>query len=234
MVIEDAAHGVKATYKGKELGTLGDFGALSFHETKNIISGEGGALLVNNPKFTKRAEIIWQKGTDRSRFLRGEVDKYTWKDIGSSFLPGELMAAFLWAQLEAANKITKKRLKLWNRYHQALERFEGPGSFSRPQIPVGCHHNGHSYFILCDSKKTQISYLEKLKNNKIHATFHYRPLHLSSFAKKSKFKISCLKATKTVSECLIRLPLYVGLTKQDQNKIIQIIKKLSVKNKNHK
>ena len=223
LVIEDAAHGVKATYKGRELGTMGDFGALSFHETKNIISGEGGALLVNNPKFINRAEIVWQKGTDRNRFLRGEVDKYTWKDIGSSFLPGEMTAAFLWAQMESAHRITQKRLKIWNQYDKALQRAGKRGQFDCPKIPKVCKHNAHSYFLLCHSKTGQKSILKRLKSEGIQATFHYRPLHLSDFAKKAKFNKLELNITRKASDCLIRLPFFVNLKRNEQKKIIQTI-----------
>ena len=219
LVIEDAAHGVKATYKGRELGTMGDFGALSFHETKNIISGEGGALLVNNPNFINRAEIVWQKGTDRNRFLRGEVDKYTWRDIGSSFLPGELVAAFLWAQLAEADDITKKRLEIWNRYHQALGSLEIAGKLLRPQIPKNCRHNAHMYYLLLPTPKKQREVIAKLQLKKIQAVWHYQPLHLSSRGKKSPKKASTLKQTDRLSKTIVRLPFYLGLKPRDISRI---------------
>ena len=147
-VVEDAAQGVMSSYKGRALGSIGDLGAYSFHETKNVISGEGGALLVNDPELALRAEIIREKGTDRSRFFRGEVDKYTWQEVGSSFLPGELIAAFLWAQLEEAERITNDRLASWARYHELLEPLEAKGILRRPVIPEGCQHNAHMYYVL--------------------------------------------------------------------------------------
>ena len=147
-VVEDAAQGVMSSYKGRALGSIGDLGAYSFHETKNVISGEGGALLVNDPELALRAEIIREKGTDRSRFFRGEVDKYTWQEVGSSFLPGELIAAFLWAQLEEAERITSERLASWARYHELLEPLEAKGILRRPVVPEGCQHNAHMYYVL--------------------------------------------------------------------------------------
>lgn len=204
LVIEDAAHGVKATYKGRELGTMGDFGALSFHETKNIISGQGGALLVNNPKFIRRAEIVWQKGTDRSRFIRGEVDKYTWRDIGSSFQPGELTAAFLWAQLEKANQIINKRLKIWSNYQKALSELEKTGVLQKKTIPKTCKHNGHIYYILLQSKKSKRKLIQNLKKLKINAVSHYEPLHLSKYGSKYMKKSSKLNRTEKISERIVR------------------------------
>jgi len=147
-VVEDAAQGVMASYKGRMLGSIGDLGAYSFHETKNVISGEGGALLVNDPALATRAEIIREKGTDRSRFFRGEVDKYTWQEVGSSFLPGELIAAFLWAQLEEAQSVTNERLAIWGRYHELLAPFEQKGLLRRPIVPADCQHNAHMYYVL--------------------------------------------------------------------------------------
>ena len=219
LVIEDAAHGVKATYKGRELGTMGDFGALSFHETKNIISGQGGALLVNNPKFIRRAEIVWQKGTDRSRFIRGEVDKYTWRDIGSSFQPGELTAAFLWAQLEKANQIINKRLKIWSNYQKALSELEKTGVLQKKTIPKTCKHNGHIYYILLQSKKSKRKLIQNLKKLKINTVSHYEPLHLSKYGSKYMKKSNKLNQTEKISERIVRLPIFLTLSKQDFNKI---------------
>jgi dTDP-4-amino-4,6-dideoxygalactose transaminase len=234
VVIEDAAHCVKAKYNNKELGTLGDFGALSFHETKNIISGEGGALLINNAKFIERAEIIWQKGTDRTRFFRGEVDKYSWKDIGSSFLPGELMGAFLWAQLEKVDDITQKRLRVWRRYHKAFNAIEEKQIAKRPKIPAKCSHNAHNYFLICKSKKQRIVLLKKLHQKKIGATFHYIPLHTSTFAKKNiKQSYNMTKTTK-ISNRIVRLPLYTKISKKDQEKVIKnVIQVLKSYEKKH-
>lgn len=221
LVIEDAAHGVKATYKGRELGSIGDLGALSFHETKNIISGEGGALLVNNPKFIKRAEIVWQKGTDRSRFLRGQVDKYTWRDVGSSFLPGELTAAFLWAQMEKARVITNKRLTIWNYYHQKLERLERSGVLRRPVIPQDCQHNAHMYYILLRNKNNRKKTIQRLEKKGVCSVFHYLPLHSSPKGKKLKNNKQKIIRTKLIADRILRLPLFYWLTQKQQTKIIQ-------------
>ena len=231
LVIEDAAHGVKATYKGRELGTMGDFGALSFHETKNIISGEGGALLVNNAKFINRAEIVWQKGTDRNRFSRGEVDKYTWRDVGSSFLPGELVAAFLWAQLAEADDITKNRLEIWNRYHQALGSLEIAGKLLRPQIPKNCRHNAHMYYAIFSSQKVRNKFIKHLQKYNIKSVFHYLPLHLSKFAKynygrkKNKKDSSDCSVSKYISDRIVRLPFYTKMKKKEQQMVIEGIKR---------
>jgi dTDP-4-amino-4,6-dideoxygalactose transaminase len=225
LVIEDAAHGVKATYKDRELGTMGDFGVLSFHETKNIISGEGGALLVNNTKFIKRAEIIWQKGTDRSRFIRGEVDKYTWRDIGSSFLPGELTAAFLWAQLEMAAEITRKRLAIWNYYHKKLQKLERSGALRRQTLPPACRHNAHMYFVLLKNKKTRDSLLRSLKRKQIASVFHYVPLHQSAKGKQYLKRKQVLLHTSRIASRIIRLPLFYSLQTKQQKNIISILTK---------
>lgn len=227
LVIEDAAHGVKATYKGKELGSIGDFGALSFHETKNIISGEGGALLINNAKFVSRAEVIWQKGTDRSRFLRGEVDKYTWRDIGSSFLPSELTASFLWAQLKKASVITKKRKMIWNYYHKELTKQEQMGLLCRPKVPIECRHNAHMYFILLPNHKVRNKILKILNKIKIAAVFHYVPLHLSPKGKSFIKKNRSLQTTEKVAKRILRLPLFYSLTQKKQKSILTTIKKLA-------
>jgi dTDP-4-amino-4,6-dideoxygalactose transaminase len=229
LVIEDAAHGVKATYKGRELGTMGDFGALSFHETKNIISGEGGALLVNNRKFVKRAEIIWQKGTDRARFVRGNVDKYTWRDIGSSFLPGELMAAFLWAQLEYVTKITAKRLKLWQGYHRAFATLRESGFASFPMIPPHVAHNGHNYYLVLSSAKAQKALIQFLKHKKIAAVFHYLPLHLSPFARKKGGGRANCPVAKRVSSCLVRLPFYTSMNHKSQQQVIEAVRSFGIR-----
>lgn len=178
-VVEDAAQGVMASYKGRALGSIGDLGAYSFHETKNVISGEGGALLVNDPELALRAEIIREKGTDRSRFFRGEVDKYTWQEVGSSFLPGELIAAFLWAQLEEADRITQERLAIWQHYHELLEPLESKGVLRRPIVPDGCQHNAHMYYVLLASDIDRQIVLDEFKRNDIWPVFHYVPLHSS-------------------------------------------------------
>ena len=224
-VVEDAAQGVMASYRGRALGSIGDLGTYSFHETKNVISGEGGALLVNDPEMALRAEIIREKGTDRSQFFRNEVDKYTWQEIGSSFLPGELIAAFLWAQLEEADRITQQRLTSWQRYHELLEPLESRGILRRPIIPDHCQHNAHMYYLLLDSKQDRKRVLEAFKKLEITAVFHYIPLHSSPAGKRYGRTAGSLEVTNVQSERLVRLPLWVGLTEQDQDKVIDTLKK---------
>jgi dTDP-4-amino-4,6-dideoxygalactose transaminase len=223
LVIEDAAHCVKATYKGRELGSIGHLGALSFHETKNIISGEGGALLINDRKFVERAEVIWQKGTNRKAFQQGEVDKYTWVDIGSSFLPGEITAAFLWAQMQEATRITRKRFVSWQLYHGLLEPLEKAGKLRRPIVPSGCEHNAHMYYILLDSLKQREQKLKKLEREGVNAVFHYVPLHSSPAGKKYGRLGGKLPLTQDISERIIRLPLFIGLNARQQNTIAKML-----------
>ncbi len=215
-VVEDAAQGITASYKGRELGSIGDLGAYSFHETKNVISGEGGALLVNDRGLAARAEVIWQKGTDRGRFFRGEVDKYTWQDVGSSFLPGELVAAFLWAQLGEADHITRRRLACWKRYHQLLGPLESKGLLRRPIVPEGRQHNAHMYYILLPVGVDRNEMLGKLKNDGISCVFHYVPLHSSPAGKRYAVASGKLDVTNRQSERLIRLPLWIGLAQEQQ------------------
>jgi dTDP-4-amino-4,6-dideoxygalactose transaminase len=221
-VIEDAAQGVMATYKGRALGAIGDLGAYSFHETKNVISGEGGALLVNAPEFTERAEIIREKGTNRSQFFRGEVDKYTWQDLGSSFLPGELIAAFLWAQLEEADGITAARLAKWQHYHDLIEPLARDGRLRQPIVPAECQHNAHMYYVLLDPKIDRQKVLATLKRQGIYAVFHYIPLHSSPAGKKFGRTHGDLSVTDDVSERLIRLPLWVDITDEQQRHVVDI------------
>ncbi len=224
MVVEDAAQGIMASYKGRALGSIGDIGAYSFHETKNVISGEGGAILVNDPALEIRAEMIREKGTDRSRFFRNEVDKYTWQEIGSSFLPGELIAAFLWAQLEEANSITQDRLKGWYSYHEMLESLESKGILRRPIIPNDCQHNAHMYYVLLNSDINRSAVLEEFSRNDISAVFHYVPLHSSPAGKHHARTNGSLEITDSVSECLIRLPLWVGITEQQQERVFNVLR----------
>lgn len=224
-VVEDAAQGVMASYKGRALGSIGDLGAYSFHETKNVISGEGGALLVNDSLLTSRAEIIREKGTDRSRFFRGEVDKYTWQDMGSSFLPGELIAAFLWAQLEDAHQITKNRLESWERYHNLLAPIENSGALRRPIVPIDCQHNAHMYYVILAPKANRQAVLAILKQEDIHPVFHYVPLHSSPAGKQYGRIHGSMEITNTLSEQLIRLPLWVGITAEQQEKVVNILSK---------
>jgi len=221
-VIEDAAQGVMSTYKGKALGTIGDFGAYSFHETKNYTMGEGGALLIQNNKFIERAEIIREKGTNRSKFFRGQVDKYSWVDIGSSYLPSELNAAYLYAQLEEAEMINDNRLKTWNLYYEGLRGLEDRGFIHLPVIPNNCEHNAHMFYIKCKDLDERTELIKHFKNNGVLAVFHYIPLHSAEAGKKyGKFHGEDKNTTRE-SERILRLPLYYGL--EDIN--IQLIIKL--------
>ena len=215
MVLEDAAQGFLSKYKGKFLGTLGNMAAISFHETKNIISGEGGALIINNRKFEERAEIIWEKGTNRSKFMKGQVDKYTWVDIGSSYLPGEIIAAFLYAQLEKAFEITKKRIAIWNKYHIKLESLEKNGFISRPYIPNYCEHNGHLYYILVRKQELRDKLIQFLKDRGIQSVFHYIPLHSSLAGKKYARFTGDMRITNKTSSSLVRLPLFYDITDEE-------------------
>jgi dTDP-4-amino-4,6-dideoxygalactose transaminase len=218
-----------STYKGRALGSIGDLGAYSFHETKNVISGEGGALLVNDQALALRAEIIREKGTDRSRFFRGEVDKYTWQEVGSSFLPGELIAAFLWAQLQEAQAITAKRLEAWSRYHEALAPLETKGVLRRPVVPGECQHNAHMYYILLGEGVDRQKVLETLNNNGINAVFHYVPLHSSPAGRRYGRVHGSMRITDRQSGSLIRLPLWLGLTAVQQERIVEIILRMAEK-----
>ncbi len=222
LVIEDAAQGIMSTYKGKQLGSIGHLGAYSFHETKNIIAGEGGALLVNDERLAERAEIIREKGTNRGQFFRGQVDKYTWVDIGSSFLPGEVIAAFLWAQLEDASHITSKRLEIWSNYHEALSPLESASKLRRPIILKDCVHNAHMYYLLTPSLDARTQIIAHLKNAGISTVFHYVPLHDSPFGKKHGHANDDLVNTRRVSDCLLRLPLWLGVEAYQQKIISEL------------
>jgi dTDP-4-amino-4,6-dideoxygalactose transaminase len=222
LVIEDAAQGVMASYKGKALGAIGHLGAYSFHETKNIISGEGGAILVNDAQFALRAEIIREKGTNRSQFYRDQVDKYTWQDIGSSYLPSEDIAAFLFAQLEQADDITNRRMEKWQIYHDALEDLEKKGDLRRPIIPAECQHNAHMYYILLDSLKQRTELIKKFKVQDIHPVFHYIPLHSAPAGKKYARTHGGMKNTDSLSDRLLRLPLWVGLADK-QKEVLKVM-----------
>jgi len=223
-VVEDAAQAVMSSYRGKALGSIGQLGAYSFHETKNIISGEGGALLVNDPELVSRAEIIREKGTDRSRFFRGTVDKYTWQDLGSSFLPGELTAAFLWAQFEAATKITAKRLELWNRYNRLLAPLEINGTLRRPIIPEDCQQNGHMYYVLLNPLIDRRQVLDDFKKAGIMAPFHYIPLHSSPAGSRYGRSHGSMNITRAVSEQILRLPLFYSITEIEQEKVFAVLR----------
>jgi len=207
-VVEDAAQGLLSTYRGNCLGTIGHLGCLSFHETKNIISGEGGALLINDEQFIKRAEIIREKGTDRAQFFRGEIDKYSWVDMGSSYLPSELVSAFLYAQMEQADKIIAKRRAVFDRYYSLLEPLQTKGVLRLPYIGNECASNGHIFYIITSSLAERTRLIGHLKENGIHAVFHYVPLHSSSAGRRFGREGSTMKVTDEVSETLLRLPLY--------------------------
>lgn len=222
-VVEDAAQGVMSSYKGQPLGSIGDLGAFSFHETKNVISGEGGALLVNAPTLASRAEMIREKGTDRSRFFKGEVDKYTWQEVGSSFLPGEITAAFLWAQLEQARTITDGRLAIWDHYHAALAGLESKGLLRRPIVPQDCQHNAHMYYVLLAPGVDRQAVLEALKRHAIYAVFHYVPLHSSPAGARLGRVHGSMEITDGYSARLLRLPLWLGLTRDQQDRVVSVL-----------
>jgi len=220
LVIEDAAQGVMARYKGRALGAIGDLGAYSFHETKNVIAGEGGALLVNRDDLVQRAEILREKGTDRSRFFRGQVDKYTWQDLGSSFLPGEIIAAFLAAQLQEARQITDMRLAAWGRYHDLLEPLERAGLLRRPVVPADCEHNAHMYYVLLAPDIDRGAVLQSFKAAQINAVFHYVPLHTAPAGQRFGRAVGDLALTVDLSQRLVRLPLWVGLSQAQQQRVV--------------
>jgi len=222
-VVEDAAQGYQAKYRDRPLGSMGDLGAYSFHETKNVISGEGGALLVNDPALVDRAEILWEKGTDRSRFFRGQVDKYTWQDVGSSFLPGELVAAFLWAQLEVGRAITARRLESWNRYHAQLAPMEAAGLLRRPVIPGECEHNAHMYYVLFPSEDVRSLVVDELKRRGVNAVLHYVPLHSSPAGLRYGRTHGALTVTEHIAGKLLRLPMWVGITESQQSQVVDVL-----------
>jgi dTDP-4-amino-4,6-dideoxygalactose transaminase len=221
-VIEDAAQAIDSYYKDQPLGSIGHLATFSFHETKNIISGEGGMLVINDERFDKRAEIIWEKGTNRSAFFRGETDKYSWVDVGSSFLPSDVTAAFLYAQLENLQKIQSRRKILWNNYYESLKELEGEGVLKLPEIPDYATSNGHLFYIVCKSIEERSQLISFLKDNSVHAVFHYLSLYKSPFCA-NKYKSITLKNCDTFADRLLRLPLYYELDMQDQNRIINLV-----------
>ena len=224
LVIEDAAQGVMSTYEGRALGTIGDFGCYSFHETKNYSMGEGGALVINNPEYNERAEILREKGTNRSKFFRGQVDKYTWVDFGDSYLPSELNAAYLWAQLCAADEINENRMANWNRYYQELKGLEDAGKIELPVIPDGCVHNAHMFYMKCRDLEERTKLISYLKEEGILAVFHYIPLHSAPAGLKyGRFHGEDVYTTKE-SERLVRLPMYYGLEPEKVALICEKIK----------
>ncbi len=225
LVVEDAAQGVNATYRERYLGTIGHLGTYSFHETKNFISGEGGALVVNDDRFIERAEIIREKGTNRSKFFRGEVDKYTWVDIGSSFLPSEIVAAFLYAQLEEADTITRKRQEIFRYYTEQLGPLVRRGFIRMPAAPEGCRHNAHLFYLIVETDREDRGRLiAHLKKKGIGAVFHYVPLHTSPMGRKMGYSEGDLPVTEEMSERLIRLPCYYELTREDQDRVIDAVR----------
>ena len=233
IVIEDAAQAIDSYYISKDgtkkaLGSIGHLSAFSFHETKNIISGEGGMLCINDDRFIQRAEIIWEKGTNRSQFFRGEVDKYSWVDTGSSFLPSEIISAFLWAQIENMRDIQDKRIKIWNRYYEGLSSFE-PVSIKKPKLPLVPEYatnNAHMFYLVCDNVDDRTKFIQHLKDKGILSVFHYLSLHKSSYYEKYSTRKSELPNSDMFSDCLVRLPLFYELTDEQVEYIINTIKEL--------
>ncbi len=221
-VVEDAAQAIDSYYKGKPLGSIGHLACFSFHETKNIISGEGGMLIINDEKFSQRAEVLWEKGTNRSAFFRGEVDKYNWIDIGSSFLPSEMTAAFLWAQLQEVDAIQKKRLTVWNHYFEGLQFQVKEGHFSLPIIPDYSTNNAHMFYLVSRSESERNAIMNHLKKQEIQAIFHYLPLHSSPYFH-SKYSGRELFSAVRFSECILRLPFYTELSEEEIDRVIKSI-----------
>ena len=223
MVVEDAAQGVMSTYKGRALGTIGDFGCYSFHATTHYSMGEGGALIINNEAYNERAEILREKGTNRSKFFRGQVDKYTWVDFGDSYLPSELNAAYLWAQLEQADAINENRLATWNAYDEAFAPLKAQGKLELPVIPEDCVHNAHMYYLKLKNLQERTAFINYMKENDVHTVFHYVPLHSAPAGLKfGRFAGEDVYTTKE-SERLVRLPLYYGLAQEDLEKVIRLV-----------
>lgn len=219
-IVEDAAQGLASTYKGQALGTIGDFGTYSFHETKNITCGEGGLLLVNNVENIKRAEIVWEKGTNRSAFIRGEVEKYIWNDLGSSFMPSDILAALLYSQLLNIDEIQTKRITLWEQYDNALKDLDARGHFSTPKIPTYAENNGHTYYIVCNSADERTSLLNHLSSLGIQSVFHYICLHDSTYFKDKHSGDNLINA-KRFEQCLLRLPLHYYLSEEDVEFVVK-------------
>lgn len=225
LVVEDAAQGVMSTYKGQALGTIGDFGCYSFHETKNYSMGEGGAVIIKDEKFFEKAEIIREKGTNRSKFLRGQIDKYTWVDYGSSYLPSDMNAAYLYAQLEMADEINKNRLESWNIYYEGLKELAKENKIELPHIPDECEHNAHMFYIKCKDLDERTRLISYLNENGVNSVFHYVPLHSSPAGKRFGRFNGDDKFTTKESERLMRLPMYYNLCKNDIKYTVDLIKK---------
>lgn len=222
LVIEDAAQAIESFYKGKPLGSIGHMAAFSFHETKNINSGEGGLLAINDERFTSRSEIIWEKGTNRAEFFRGAVNKYGWVDIGSSFLPSEIIAAYLWAQLENITDIQSKRIQIWQQYHNGLKDWAAANRVNLPFIPEYASNNGHMFYLVCNSLQQRTDLINRLKQQDILSVFHYLSLHKSPFYQ-DQYKGPELPEADRYTDCLVRLPLYYELTKEQMETIIATI-----------
>jgi len=227
-VIEDNAHGLFGTYKGKQLGTFGVMATQSFHETKNFTSGEGGALLINDEKYVEDAEILREKGTNRSRFFRGQVDKYTWVNIGSSYLPSDMLAAFLLAQLEERKQIQSSRQRIWETYYKELSTWAEENSVQMPFVPAHCEQTYHMFYLLFPNLEKRQAAITHLKERGIQAVFHYLPLHLSPMGKKFGGKEGDCPVTEQVSDQLLRLPFYTNMTEEDQKRVVEALKELSV------
>lgn len=224
IVVEDAAQGVMSKYKGKYLGTIGTFGCYSFHETKNYSMGEGGALVINDPEYNERAEILREKGTNRAKFFRGQVDKYTWVDFGDSYLPSELNAAYLWAQLLNADEINDNRIATWNRYYQGLQTMAKEGKFEIPTVPEECEHNAHMFYLKCKDLKERSEFIKFMKEKELYCVFHYIPLHSAPAGEKfGRFDGEDEFTTKE-SERLVRLPMYYGLLEDQVDLVVEGIK----------
>lgn len=224
LVVEDAAQGVMSTYKGRALGTIGDFGCYSFHETKNYSMGEGGALVINDPKYNEKAEILREKGTNRAKFFRGQVDKYTWVDFGDSYLPSDMNAAYLWAQLQVADEINDSRLTNWNAYYEAFKSLADMGKVELPVIPEGCVHNAHMFYLKCRSLEERTSLIQFLREQGVNAVFHYVPLHSAPAGVKFGRFDGEDTYTTSHSDRLVRLPMYYGLTGEDRETVIAAVK----------
>lgn len=223
-VIEDAAQGVMSTYKGKALGTIGDFGCYSFHETKNYSMGEGGALLINDPQYNEQAEILREKGTNRAKFFRGQVDKYTWVDYGSSYLPSDMNAAYLWAQLEQADEINQDRMGTWNYYYNELKYLQEKGMVDLPVIPEECIHNAHMFYVKLKNLSERTAFITYLRDKGVQSTFHYIPLHSAPAGEKFGRFHGEDQFTTSESERLTRLPMYYGIGEQDRKYVVDCIK----------
>ena len=220
IVVEDAAQGVMSKYKGKYLGTIGTFGCYSFHETKNYSMGEGGALVINDPEYNERAEILREKGTNRAKFFRGQVDKYTWVDFGDSYLPSELNAAYLWAQLLNADEINDNRIATWNRYYQGLQTMAKEGKFEIPTVPEECEHNAHMFYLKCKDLKERSEFIKFMKEKELYCVFHYIPLHTAPAGRRYGMFAGEDRYTTRESERLVRLPLYYNLSLEQADYVI--------------